>query len=200
MIHPGQIGAVRKRLGISQAELAKRSGVSQSLIAKIERGAVDPAFSKALEISDTLEEIRKADHIVTTKHAVEIMNPDVLVLGPGDIAEAAAATMAKRRISQIPVLNGEIVEGTVTDASLMDFVVTRRNHPEALKTPVRELMEDPLPQVRPETPEEDLLTLLKTFPAILVRDKMRILGIITKFDILSKGVSNDRAKDKRGGA
>jgi predicted transcriptional regulator len=199
MIHPGQIAAMRKSLGISQAELAKRSGVSQSFITKIERGMLDPAFSKVLAISDALEDLQKADHRVSTRRAAEFMNPDVLVFTPGDIAEAAAAWMARRRISQIPVVNGEIVEGTITDASLMDFVVTNRNDPEALKTPVRELMDGPLPQVGPEAAEEDLITLLKTFPAILVRNNVSILGIVTKFDILSKRVADDRARDKKEG-
>lgn len=82
MIQPGQVAAIRKRLGISQAELAKKSGVSQSFIAKIEGGRVDPAFCKAQAISDTLEEIRSADHRATVRlnRAVEVMNPDVFVL------------------------------------------------------------------------------------------------------------------------
>lgn len=131
MIQPGQVAAIRKRLGISQAELAKKSGVSQSFIAKIEGGRVDPAFSKAQAISDTLEEIRSADHRAAVKlnRAVEVMNPDVFVLCPGDIAEVAAASMTKRMISQIPVMSGETVEGTVTDASLMEFVMKMRDTP-----------------------------------------------------------------------
>ncbi len=199
MIQPGQVAAIRKRLGISQAELAKKSGVSQSFIAKIEGGRVDPAFSKAQAISDTLEEIRSADHRAAVKlnRAVEVMNPDVFVLCPGDIAEVAATSMTKRMISQIPVMNGETVEGTVTDASLMEFVMKMRDTPGALKTPISRLMDDPLPQVRPETSEEELLTLLKTFPAVLVRDKLKILGIVTKFDILSKRVEKEMPKGKK---
>jgi predicted transcriptional regulator len=199
MIQPGQVAAIRKRLGISQAELAKKSGVSQSFIAKIEGGRVDPAFSKAQAISDTLEEIRSANHKAAVNHnrAVEVMNPDVFVLCPGDIAEVAASSMTKRMISQIPVMNGETVEGTVTDASLMEFVMKTHDTPGALKTPISRLMDDPLPQVRPETSEEELLTLLKTFPAVLVRDKLKILGIITKFDILSKRVEKELPKGKK---
>lgn len=59
-------------------------------------------------------------------------------------------------------------------------------------------MDDPLPQVRPETSEEELLTLLKTFPAVLVRDRLKILGIVTKFDILSKRVEKEMPKGKKG--
>jgi predicted transcriptional regulator len=192
LIEPGQVANVRKRLGISQAELAKRSGVSQSLIAKIETEQADPAFSKAKAISDTLEEIQLLDGqtALKAKRAVEVMNTDILSLAPSDSAEIAIVSMARLRISQIPVMNGETVEGTLTDASLIDFVLRTRNDPDALKTPVHVLMENPLPQVGPETLEDDLLALLKTFPAVLVRDKLKIRGIVTKFDILSKGVTS----------
>jgi len=35
---------LRKRLGLSQRELARISGVSQSLISKIERGKINPSY------------------------------------------------------------------------------------------------------------------------------------------------------------
>jgi predicted transcriptional regulator len=192
VIQPGQISAVRKRLGISQSELARRSGVSQSLIAKIERGHLDPAFSKAQAISAALEAIRPAND---QRSAFEVMNPDLVVLGPGDPVEVAIASMIRLRISQIPVMDGETVQGTLTKTSLMDFVVRTRNDSEALRTPINLLMDDPLPQVSPTTQEDELLSLLKTFPAVLVRDKVRIQGIITRLDILSRW--NHRPKQKK---
>lgn len=161
MIQPGQIAAVRRRSGISQAELANRSGVSQSLIAKIERGRVDPAFSKVQAISSALEAIQSATR---QRSAAEVMTSDLLALGPNDPVKVAIASMARLRISQIPVIDGEIVEGTLTETSLMDFIVRTRSDPEALKTPVRLIMGDRLPEVSPTTEEEELLVLLKTFP------------------------------------
>jgi predicted transcriptional regulator len=194
MIQPGQVAAVRKRLGISQAELAKRSGVSQSLIAKIESGRLDPAFSKAQAISVALEEINPG---IRQRTAAELMNPDLVMLAPSDPVEVAIVSMAKLRINQIPIMNDGIVEGTLTQTSLMDFVVKTRNDPQALRTPVRLLMDDPLPQVRPATEEEDVLILLKTFPAVLVRDKTKTWGIVTKLDIISNRTFIDGRRDKK---
>lgn len=193
MIQPSQIAAVRKRLGISQAELANRSGVSQSLIAKIEAGRVDPSFSKAQAISGALEALQPVNRQIS---AGDVMTPNPLALCPGDSVEVAIATMARLRTSQIPVINGEVVEGTLTETALMDFIVRTRNDSEALKTPVRSLMDGPLPQVRPTTQEDELIALLKTFPAVLVRDRVKILGIVAKLDIISKWATIDGAKEK----
>jgi Predicted transcriptional regulator with C-terminal CBS domains len=44
IINPRELERIRKQVGMTQKELAKLSRVSQSLIAKIERGDVDPSF------------------------------------------------------------------------------------------------------------------------------------------------------------
>jgi transcriptional regulator with XRE-family HTH domain len=40
----------RRKAGITQEVLAKRAGVSQSLVARIERGDVDASFSRMLQL------------------------------------------------------------------------------------------------------------------------------------------------------
>jgi len=51
-IDPKQLKKIRVQLGITQSELAKAAGVSQSLIAKLESGLVDPSFSTMKSISE----------------------------------------------------------------------------------------------------------------------------------------------------
>ena len=41
-----QIKIIRKKHGLNQKELADRADVSQSLIAKIESGNIEPSFNK----------------------------------------------------------------------------------------------------------------------------------------------------------
>ena len=50
------IKQMRQNLDLTQQELAKLSGVSQSLIAKIERGKIEPSYSIAKRIFATLDE------------------------------------------------------------------------------------------------------------------------------------------------
>ncbi len=186
MIEPGQVSSIRKKLGISQSELARRSGVSQSLIAKIEAGRLDPAFTKARAISSALEALQRS---TKGRTASQLMNPKVLCLSFDEKVDVAIASMAELGISQIPIVKDGKVEGTLTESSVMDFVVRTRKNSKALETPVGRLMEGPLPQVRLGAREEDLLMLLKSFPAVLVRENEPILGIITKSDVLSKNAT-----------
>ena len=49
------IGSLRRKLNLTQKQLAKLSGVSQSLIAKIESNRIDPSYSKVVSIFHALE-------------------------------------------------------------------------------------------------------------------------------------------------
>ena len=59
MIFPelSSIRIKRQRLGIKQKELAEKSGVSQSLIAKLEKGLIEPSYSLTVRIFLTLESL-----------------------------------------------------------------------------------------------------------------------------------------------
>src|SRR5208282_5193013 len=52
-----QIASFRRRLGVTQKRIAIESGVSQSLISKIEAGRVMPTYENAKLIIDALERI-----------------------------------------------------------------------------------------------------------------------------------------------
>lgn len=44
------VAEARRRAGLTQNALARRVGVSQSLVARIERGGVDASFSRVLQL------------------------------------------------------------------------------------------------------------------------------------------------------
>src|SRR6266478_2623122 len=50
-----EIPKKRKALGLTQSKLAQLAGVSQSIIAKIESGTVDPSYSIAKRLVEALE-------------------------------------------------------------------------------------------------------------------------------------------------
>ena len=56
-----EIKRLRKKLEINQKELAVRAGVSQSLIAKIEAGKIEPTYSKACGILETLKDLEEQE-------------------------------------------------------------------------------------------------------------------------------------------
>ena len=49
----------RKSLGLGQRQLAKIVGVSQSMIAKIETGRINPSYLKTKTIFDLLESLER---------------------------------------------------------------------------------------------------------------------------------------------
>lgn len=54
MVEPRQLKRLITQLGYTQTGLAKAAGVSQSIVAKIEAGTVDPTFSTLSAISKAL--------------------------------------------------------------------------------------------------------------------------------------------------
>ena len=65
------IGKLRRQLGLTQKELARKAGVSQSLIAKVESGLIDPAYSKVVQLFQALElELHTQENVL---HAKDIM-------------------------------------------------------------------------------------------------------------------------------
>ena len=72
------IKRIRKRLDMTQHELAKRAGISQSLIAKIEAGKIDPTYTKACMIFETLKGISDQKKI----KAKDVMNRKIISASP----------------------------------------------------------------------------------------------------------------------
>ena len=55
----GQLKKIRKYIGLTQREFAKIAGISQSMIAKIESGKIDPTYSYVKKIEDALSLLTK---------------------------------------------------------------------------------------------------------------------------------------------
>ena len=61
---PEDLKKRRNELGLTQSDLAKRAGVSQPLIARIESGDVDPRLSTVRKILEAFEEAKKEKQIL----------------------------------------------------------------------------------------------------------------------------------------
>ena len=59
VIEPKDIAKVRRQLGLTQSQLSSVSQVSQSYIARIESGKIDPSYSKTRALSDALKNIQR---------------------------------------------------------------------------------------------------------------------------------------------
>lgn len=173
------IGSMRRKLGLTQTQLAKLSGVSQSLIAKIESGRIDPAYSKVKRIFEALEnEMNRDKH---GKTARQIMCHHVIGLSPADRLEKAIKIMKERNISQIPVMDGGLSIGSVSDSMLIGWM---EKYGSGLgKVKVSEAMAEAFPILPEDADIASVSSLLKAYKAVLIGKNGAIKGIITKADL-----------------
>ncbi|MEW6036159.1 MAG: CBS domain-containing protein [Candidatus Micrarchaeota archaeon] len=172
-----RIGKMRKQLGLTQKKLAALAGVSQSLIAKIESGKIDPAYSKVMQIFLALER----EHSKGKKTSEQIMTPHIASVTPSDHLDRAVKLMRAKDISQLPVLEGGKCVGSISDTLVVDLLADGRSPKDIL---VRDAMAESYP-VLPANSFSDVVTdLLHHYPAVLVEKDGRLAGIITKADLL----------------
>lgn len=177
------IKRLRKMLGITQAELARLTGVSQSLIAKIEAGKVDPGYTKAKRIFEALESLQKK----RSRKVSEIMTKDVISIDENATVSEAVELMKKYSISQLPVLsNGEVV-GAISEKLLVKYLSNGEDLNALLKKKAGEIMEEPFPTLNESAPLEVAAKLLNYYPAILIMSKGKMVGIVTRSDLFKEG-------------
>lgn len=165
------VGKRRKALGISQVELARRIGISQSLLTKIERGVVVPSYTIAVALFGALEGMERKDN----KSAREVMNEKFVVLKYNNTMEHAVEVAKKHSISQFPVTRDGKMIGSITT---YDMIGADKG------SSVSDYMKEPFPTVSEETPVSIVKDLLKLNWAVVVVKGARIAGIITTQDLL----------------
>ncbi len=167
----------RKRLGLTQKKLAELVGVSQPLIARIESGDFDPKLSLVRKIFEVLDEVEGK-----AINAERIMNSPVKTIEASAKLKDAVEEMMRDGISQMPVVRGGRVVGSITESGVVRIMLERGTAAGRIK--VEECMEPPFPTVSKEECLDVISKLLLSSPAVIVGEEDRILGIITKHDVM----------------
>jgi predicted transcriptional regulator len=168
------IKKLRTERGLSQTELANLAGISQAHIAKIESGKVDPRLSTVNKILLVLSEKEKA-----SKRCGDIMSR-VMSVRPDIPARKVAVLMKSSGFSQVPVMHAGVQLGSISEETLL------RNMDRNLeRLQAKDIMDNPFPVVDVGETIEILPSLLDAHPAVLVSEKGRVRGIITKSDLLA---------------
>ena len=194
-----KIRKMRKRLNLSQRELASMAGVSQSLIAKIERGSIDPSYSNVRKILMAFDEVLRRRKVEGLKLGVPLTVGDlatrgVIIVTPDQTIGESVEKMMKGRFTQLPIMVGDKVVGGVTDDRIRDYTIeeTRNNkktYDGVMQTRVEEVMSDPFPILSEDTPIELASVHLQREEAVLVSRKGQIVGILTSADFLNLGLN-----------
>ena len=185
---PKELQDLRKKVGLTQAELAERVGISQSLVARIEKGQVNPSVGTLKRILNIIEE-QKESHstirdLLKWKGHSSKLNPLIWV-SPEDKVRRAVILMRRHGISQLPVLKGNTSIGSISDGVIIKQLMTIGSQT-VFALSVHEIMEPAFPTIDiNENVESALSKIASGIDAILVLDEERPVGIITKIDIIA---------------
>lgn len=169
------IKKMRKSMGITQQKLSEISGISQPLIARIETGKVEPSFSNAEKIFSALDGMKRD----SSHNAKDIMSRKIVFVKPDDKILAAAKIMKRKGISQMPVAHNEKILGIIGEKEISSSIGR-----ELSRLCVMDVMSDAPPTVSPNANIAMIASMLEYSQCLLVIDKGRIEGIISRADIL----------------
>jgi len=170
----------RKMLGLTQKQLSKLAGVSQSLVAKLESRKIDPSYTKVKAIFDALKQLE----IKMEVPAGEILHDKVVGVNKNDMVSKAVRLMAEHGYSQLPVFDEEHAVGSISEKTILSQILAGKDLTRVSMLPVEEIMDEAFPQVGEDAPLSVISSLLEVYPAILVSKKGKVVGIITKADLL----------------
>ena len=174
-----EIKRYRKRLGITQTELSKKAGISQSLIARVEAGNVDPRYSKIEKIFRALNELKREEI-----KAREIMSKRIVGVDIDDSLSRAVELMRNYDVSQLPVFRKNRVVGSISEDVILTQISRGVDVRNMASKSVENFMEESFPSVNLNTPLSTISKLLENNKAVLVIEKGEIEGIITNADLL----------------
>ncbi len=181
LVEPRQLKKVRTQMGYTQGKLAEAAGVSQSIIAKIEAGTVDPTFRTLAAISKALNTGSRG----RVKKAGDVMSSPVVGVQAGATIRECAGLMKKKGFSQVPVFSGERMVGTMTDSHIMDLLSAAKEPQKVLDQKVGDHIQPVFAVVGRDTPVDALFSLFKYLPAVLVEADEKVQGIVTKIDLMT---------------
>lgn len=174
-----QVRRQRITLGLTQAELAKASDTSQSLIAKLERGRLSPSYEVVRRILEALDRRAASDD----ETAADLMHGAPIFAEPAEPLGKALERMKEKGFSQLPVVDRGQPVGSISESAILGRLEEGVDLDALKRQPVRFSMRASFPTVEPATRRRTLVELLRDHEAVLVVREGRMVGVITKSDL-----------------
>jgi len=173
---------LRKNLGVTQTELSKESGISQSTIAKIEGGKISASYDTVVILFNTLERMRQIS--MRDMMAADIASKKVITIQSGEKVQMAIELMRSTGFSQLPVLSGDVPVGSISERGIFDLLRRGKTMDELKDTVIFGVMSDSFPIVNESTPLSAVTTMMGSHDAVLVASRGKVVGMITNADLL----------------
>lgn len=175
-----ELKILRKKLNISQQELARICGLNQSTISRIENQEIDPSYStfKKLYICLKNEERRKKE---SSEEIEKFMTKNIISIESQTKLKKAIVLMNKYNVSQLPILEDNRNLGSITSRKAQKLIM---ENSDLLNISISDVKELPFPEINKDWNLKDVSDLLVKYPAILVKEFDKYIGIITDADFL----------------
>lgn len=170
-----KIRPLRRKLGLTQKQLAYMAGLSQSMVAKMEAGLIDPGYSSVQKVFAVLEKAQQKEEPVVSA----FMKRKIIAASPSEGLKSVVKKMREHDVSQLPVFSNGNLVGLVTESDILSAMLSGKERR------VSEVMTDAPPVVSKDTPVKVVMGLLNHYPAVLVSEKGKVCGIVTKSDVMS---------------
>ena len=174
------IKRVRMILGLTQTDLAHMADVSQSTVAKIERGSISAGYETVVRLFTALSDAepkRRSD-----VPASSVASSTVTCIQCESNLHEAADVMRSSGYSQLPVLDGDIPVGSISEGRILDLI--RNGCTDLKNTAVGDVMDESFPVVSESTPMSLVTSMMGDCRAVLVSHRGRMTGVITRADVL----------------
>lgn len=178
--NPEEIKNYRHKVGLTQTKLAEKAKVSQSLIARIEAGDVDPRVSTLRRIITVMKDTEEKKSLT----AETLMRSPVLSVRSKDMIGRALKIMENKDVSQLPVIDHGLQVGSISETRIIKEMTSGKDPAKLSIMKVGGIMSEGFPTVYPHTDVMTLTNIVELNPAVLVVDKGKIKGIITKTDVV----------------
>ena len=157
---------------MSQRTVAHRIGISQAHLSKIECCKVDPRLSTINKLLNLYNNTSKND-------VSSIMCGKVISAGSFDSVRDVSNLMKKHDISQLPIIDSGLVVGSISE----DDIISNLRGGLGDKS-VGGVMGHPFPIINVNEPVKKIKGLVLSSKAVLVSNRGKIVGIVTKYDLL----------------
>ena len=155
------------------------TGVSQSLIAT-EAGKIDSSYTKVKTIFEVLDRLEAKNKL----QAGKMFQTEVISVQRHDPIAKVVELMKSHGYSQLPVFEGKQSVGSISEKAILRQILAGKDIAQISALTAGDIMEEAFPQVAEDAPLALISSLLQVYSAVLISKKGKVMGIVTKADLL----------------
>ena len=177
-----RIRELMRETGVSELELAENTGLSQPVVSRILRGERELRYDEAKTILDHLLGRLSSIPLKMTASDIATKGERLMKVYVEESLCEVAKKMFEKGYSQVPIYDGEVLKGALTEISLLKLLLSPKRDLRKLK--VKDVEAQELPVYPHDTPLQTIAQALLEYYAVLIEKGGKVEGIVTRADFL----------------